>query len=142
MKFVQKLKLQIICGCFWIILGICACMIAFGDSLTLGLSRSYCAGTGGGLIAVGFLQGIRALRLLRNESLRQQAEIRFLDERNVFIQKQIYSLHSLFSLVLLYTATLWAAIVQPSLLLPFLLLMLLDVLLLFLAAIYCKWKNA
>ena len=59
-----------------------------------------------------------------------------------FIQKQIYSLHSLFSLVLLYVATLWAALQRPELLIPFLLLMLADVALLFLAAIYCNIRNS
>ena len=74
--------------------------------------------------------------------LRKKEEIRIYDERNIFIQKQIYSLHSLFSLVLLYVATLWAALQKPELLIPFLLLMLADVALLFLAAIYCNIRNS
>jgi len=94
---------------------------------------------GGALPGLG---SITLLHLLKNESLRKKEKIRLYDERNIFIQKQIYSLHSLFSLVLLYVATLWAALQRPELLIPFLLLMLADVALLFLAAIYCNIRNS
>ena len=133
MKFEKKLKIQLTCGLLWICLGILACVAAFSGKVSSGYPLTYCAGTGGGLIAI---------RLLKNESLRKKEEIRIYDERNIFIQKQIYSLHSLFSLVLLYVATLWAALWKPELLIPFLLLMLADVALLFLAAIYYNIRNS
>lgn len=142
MKFEKKLKIQLTCGFLWICLGILACVAAFSGKVSSGYPLTYCAGTGGGLIAISFIHIIKSIRLLKNESLRKKEEIRIYDERNIFIQKQIYSLHSLFSLVLLYVATLWAALWKPELLIPFLLLMLTDVALLFLAAIYCNIRNS
>lgn len=142
MKFKKKLKIQLACGILWICLGLLACVAAFSGNVSSDYSFTYCAGTGGGLIAIGFIHIIKSIRLLKNESLRKKEEIRIYDERNIFIQKQIYSLHSLFSLVLLYVATLWAALWKPELLIPFLLLMLADVALLFLAAIYCNIRNS
>lgn len=142
MKFKQKLKIQLICGILWIFLGLSACVLAFSGIASDGYPAAYCAGTGGGLIVMGAILIFKSILLLRNETLQKKEEIRLYDERNIFIQKQIYSLHSLFSLILLYGATLWAALQKPELLIPFLLLMLADVALLFFSAIYCKIKNS
>ena len=106
MNFEKKLKIQLACGILWICLGVLACVAAFSGKVSSGYPFTYCAGTGGGLIATGFIQIIKSIHLLKNESLRKKEKIRLYDERNIFIQKQIYSLHSLFSLVLLYVATL------------------------------------
>ena len=96
MKFEKKLKIQLTCGFLWICLGILACVAAFSGKVSSGYPLTYCAGTGGGLIAIGFIHIIKSIRLLKNESLRKKEEIRIYDERNIFIQKQIYSLKASF----------------------------------------------
>ena len=139
MNFEKKLKIQLACGILWICLGVLACVAAFSGKVSSGYPFTYCAGTGGGLIATGFIQIIKSIREDLDNLDFIEVETPVL---NIFIQKQIYSLHSLFSLVLLYVATLWAALQRPELLIPFLLLMLADVALLFLAAIYCNIRNS
>ena len=89
MNFEKKLKIQLACGILWICLGVLACVAAFSGKVSSGYPFTYCAGTGGGLNATGFIQIIKSIRLLKNESLRKKEKIRLYDERNIFIQKQI-----------------------------------------------------
>ncbi len=65
MNFEKKLKIQLACGILWICLGVLACVAAFSGKVSSGYPFTYCAGTGGGLIATGFIQIIRSIRLLK-----------------------------------------------------------------------------
>lgn len=65
MKFEKKLKIQLTCGFLWICLGILACVAAFSGKVSSGYPLTYCAGTGGGLIAIGFIHIIKSIRLLK-----------------------------------------------------------------------------
>lgn len=90
MNFEKKLKIQLACGILWICLGVLACVAAFSGKVSSGYPFTYCAGTGGGLIATGFIQIIRSIRLLKNESLRKK-------EKTDSMTSEIFSFRSRFT---------------------------------------------
>lgn len=90
MKFEKKLKIQLACGFLWICLGILACVAAFSGKVSSGYPLTYCAGTGGGLIAIGFIHIIKSIRLLKNESLRKK-------KKSASMTNEIFSFKSRFT---------------------------------------------
>lgn len=76
----------------------------------LGFSEGFYVGLGGGLIGAGTVTLIKNLCLLRNKERFHKAEIEFLDERNRFISRRVWSTGGFSFGVLLYLAVIVAGL--------------------------------
>ena len=78
---------RLILNIFWIVLGV----VLFGLSVAEVLDSSFCAGMGGGLIAVGILRTVRTFRYRKDPEYREKIDTEAGDERNRFLRMKSWS---------------------------------------------------
>ena len=82
----MKIKIRLIWGVFWIVLGLTLTVLGI-----MGRIDSYWSGMGGGVLAVGVLQMVRYVKYMSNEEYREQTDVANKDERNRFISNKAWA---------------------------------------------------
>ena len=115
MTFDKRLKLRQIASVICFLAGIGMIFLSFRLEEQEGFLylHSYYCGGGGGIIGASAVNFFRAHSLLHNPEKRREAEIRELDERNVYIQRASYSIFVTLSLLLTCVGSFVAALFNP-----------------------------
>ena len=82
----MKIKIRLIWGVFWIVLGLTLTVLGI-----MGRIDSYWSGMGGGVLAVGVLQMVRYVKYMSNEEYREQTDVANKEERNRFISNKSWA---------------------------------------------------
>lgn len=115
MTFDKRLKLRQIASVICFLAGIGMIFLSFRLEEQEGFLylHSYYCGGGGEIIGASAVNFFRAHSLLHNPEKRREAEIRELDERNVYIQRASYSIFVTLSLLLTCVGSFVAALFNP-----------------------------
>lgn len=115
MTFEKRLKLRQIAAAIFFLVGIGMILLSFRleEQKSFLYLHSYYCGGGGGIIGVAVANFFRAQALLKDPEKRREAEIREMDERNVYIQRVTYSVFVTLSLLLTCIGSFVAALFNP-----------------------------
>lgn len=118
MTFEKRLKLRRLFAAICFLIGLSMILLSFRLNTVnaaksyLCLHSFYCGG-GGGMIGASINIFIRSHTLLHDPEKRREAEIKEMDERNVYLQRVSYSLFAMLSLVLILVAAFIAGFFNP-----------------------------
>lgn len=115
MTFEKRLRLRQIAAAILFLVGVCMILLSFRlkEQKNFLYLHSYYCGGGGGVIGAAAANFFRAQALLKDPEKRREAEIREMDERNVYIQRVTYSVFVTLSLLLTCIGSFVAALFNP-----------------------------